>query len=47
MAPEEDKRQEEVELSLEVVDAAIKAVKGDDLDINPFTLGRHLGVAPE
>lgn len=47
MAPEEDKRQEEVELSLEVVDAAIKAVKGDDLDINPFTLARHLGVAPE
>lgn len=47
MAPEEDKRQEEVELNLEVVDAAIKAVKGDDLDINPFTLARHLGVAPE
>ncbi|MBI5173061.1 MAG: hypothetical protein HY986_09240 [Candidatus Melainabacteria bacterium] len=47
MAPEEDKRQEEVELSLEVVDAAIKAVKGDDLDINPFTLARHLGLAPE
>lgn len=35
-----------MELTLEVVDAAIKAVKSDDLDINPFTVARQLKIEP-
>lgn len=45
MAPEEAKLQNE-EITLEVLDAAIKEAKGDDLDINPFTLARKLSVEP-
>lgn len=47
MAPQEEEPSEgTVELTLEVVDAAIKAVKSDDLDLNPFTVARQLNIEP-
>lgn len=47
MAPQEEEPSAgTVELTLEVVDAAIKAVKSDDLDINPFTVARQLNIEP-
>lgn len=44
MAPEAENKEE---LTLEKVDVAIKAVKADDHDLNPFTVARALGIAPE
>lgn len=44
MAPEAENQEE---LTLEKVDVAIKAVKADDHDLNPFTVARALGIAPE
>ncbi|MBK9202264.1 MAG: hypothetical protein IPL73_07485 [Candidatus Obscuribacter sp.] len=44
MAPEAENQEE---LTLEKVDVAIKAVKADDHDLNPFTVARVLGIAPE
>lgn len=44
MAPEAENQEE---LTLEKVDVAIKAVKADDHDLNPFTVARALGIEPE